>query len=131
MNLKGSLLKKGDKGLTKVSLTRRRSTQNVTGLKGWKKRYFELHSNRLYYYKTVEDSQPINKIPLAKANCIRLTPTPPQGLPVKKRKCAFEIDLESRVYYLCAESEDEAKMWVEGLNESKRLHVADHAYVCP
>ena len=54
---KGCLLKKGEKGV----------------IKGWKKRWFVLEFDRLFYYKRQCDTEPINFVPLQRVASIELT----------------------------------------------------------
>jgi len=89
--LEGFLMKKGLKGLSK----------------GWKRRWFafSIEELRLYYYKRSASEAPRGWIDL-------------QTFSVHSDnadKCHFEIKTPARIYFLQAESEEEAVYWVQGL----------------
>lgn len=61
--VEGWLLKKGDKGL----------------VKGYKKRWFSLQNNRLYYYQNASDPQPLGYIDIVAASAIMPACPPPSS----------------------------------------------------
>jgi len=77
----------------------------------WNRRFFKLENNQLSYYTDSNVQDLKGTINLAETKEIK------QGA-----QSYFQIELPNRTYYLYASKEDEAKHWVNVLNESKRFH---------
>jgi len=82
-------------------------------VKNWKKRWFKLQGNYLYYYKQKTDKEPLGFIPIDRASINVLDPKQ------TKKKHAFEIRDPSnsfnkwhKSYFVCAETEDDMKEWI-------------------
>jgi hypothetical protein len=108
--LEGFLLKQGAKGFRK----------------SFKKRWFALHTNRLYYFHNKGDTQSIGFIDIMLASSIL-----PSG---SAKSCEFQINTPGRTYTLVASTEQEMKSWVNALNNHRqklikqsREHSADSA----
>ncbi|KAL6080375.1 Mitochondrial distribution and morphology protein 12, variant 2 [Balamuthia mandrillaris] len=98
IKLEGFLLKQGAKGFRK----------------GFKKRWFSLQDNRLYYYVNQGDTiaQSLGFIDIMAASSII-----PSGT---SRNCEFQINTPGRAYTLVASSDKEMKYWVNALNGYRR-----------
>ncbi|KAL6045721.1 Cytohesin-1 [Balamuthia mandrillaris] len=94
----GHLLKKGDKGLVKA----------------WKRRWFVLSGDRLFYFKTEQDGTPINYIAVQNVNLLQVT-EPFDSATKRNPRAAFQLEAPGRVYYLLAESEEEQVSWTQVL----------------
>ena len=105
LEVSGYLLKQGEKGL----------------VKSWKKRWFSLRESRLYYYKSEEDSVPINFVDM------RDTLVSDVGEPNKANDFGlkFQLVVDKRVYRLKCLSLDDAKRWLSILqNASETFNAA-------
>jgi hypothetical protein len=105
LEISGYLLKQGEKGL----------------VKSWKKRWFSLRESRLYYYKSEEDSVPINFVDM------RDTLVSDVGEPNKANDFGlkFQLVVDKRVYRLKCLSLDDAKRWLSILqNASETFNAA-------
>eukprot|EP01114_Cavostelium_apophysatum_P012665 TRINITY_DN2890_c0_g1_i2.p1 TRINITY_DN2890_c0_g1~~TRINITY_DN2890_c0_g1_i2.p1 ORF type:complete len:2032 (+),score=608.70 TRINITY_DN2890_c0_g1_i2:72-6098(+) len=91
-NLKGFLKKQGD-----------------DALKGWKTRYFKEEGNRLFYYKSNYNVDPLGFIDLSLLNRVDLQPN----------KHQIELVTEGRTYSLQTVEKDDSlyRYWSEGLKE--------------
>ena len=76
-------------------------------VKSWKRRYFVLKDNFLFYYKRVKDDTPIGVIQL-EAGCAE------EAAPgeIDKKNC-FKLKTRSRVWWLHAERQIEMDIWIE------------------
>jgi len=105
--IEGYLLKQGQKGVV---------------LKGWKRRYFSLRKDRLYYYRSDKDGEAISYIPLQAVTDITTFPMS-LGLKLKKLEgCAFQLHSDKRTFYLLAESQNEMQDWVRALTSAKNFY---------
>lgn len=76
-------------------------------MKSWKRRFFVLKDNFLFYYKRVKDDTPIGVIQL-EAGCAE------EAAPgeIDKKNC-FKLKTKSRVWWLHAERQIEMDIWIE------------------
>jgi len=80
--------------------------------KTWRKRWFVLKNNVIYYSKQMNSGE---------LEIIRLQNVKPDQVQIcskKKKKNCFEIETPNRTYYLFAESEAEMKSWMEIIKQS-------------
>ncbi|ETW06846.1 hypothetical protein H310_02982 [Aphanomyces invadans] len=90
--------------------------------KSWKKRYFALENAKIYYFQNDADCRRyfstrnvdlvVGAVELKEA--LQLRPSGRLDLPTK----GFEIHTKRRVWVLCPETDDEYKMWFEGVEEA-------------
>ncbi|RHY51143.1 hypothetical protein DYB30_010553 [Aphanomyces astaci] len=90
--------------------------------KSWKKRYFALEKAKIYYFQNDTDCRRyfttrnvdlvVGAVELKDA--LQLRPSGRLDLPTK----GFEIHTKRRVWVLCPETDDEYKMWFEGVEEA-------------
>lgn len=83
-------------------------TKEGGSIKTWKRRWCVLKNGALHYSKSQNTSQ-LGIIKLDSAGTISETDAR------KKKKHCFEIETPSRVYYICADSDEEMKSWVKEL----------------
>jgi len=97
--------------------------QGLGVLKSWKRRYFSLRKDRLYYYKTDTDGETLGYIPLQAVTDITNLPidTMSLGKLQKYENYAFQLYTEKRVFYLLAESQTDMNDWVRALTSAKKL----------
>jgi len=96
--LEGFLLKKGAKGITL----------------GWKRRWFVLSDQRLYYYKSSDAARhsELGFIDLRGSYEIE------EGNDIER--CHFRIRTPDRLWYLAADAEEECRFWLQGLRSFKK-----------
>lgn len=107
--VEGWLLKQGAKGLRK----------------GFKKRWFSLHANRLHYFENKGDPQAksLGFIDILAASAVvPAFPTPSSTNSSTKSagNCEFQVVTPQRVYALVAASEQEMKQWVAALDTHRQ-----------
>lgn len=79
--------------------------------KNWKKRWFILKGDTIYYFKTVKDNEQTGEIKLD-GRC-SATMDPP-----KKGKFYFSIKTPTRTYFIFSDKEDIAKEWVDSISSA-------------
>lgn len=85
-------------------------TKQGGSIKNWKKRWFVLKGDTLYYFKTQKDTEQTGQIKLEKNSVC----SPEQGMRTgKKSKFYFSLGTSSRTFFLFAETEETMKQWVE------------------
>jgi hypothetical protein len=94
----GYLHKKGDKGLRKT----------------WKRRWFSLEKDKLFYYKNPSDKQPISFIAIQRIELIQPT-IPFDSVSKKMPEACFQLETPGRIYYLMAENESLQEEWTSVL----------------
>jgi RAC serine/threonine-protein kinase len=80
--------------------------------KTWRKRWFVLKNNLIYYSKQMNSGE---------LGIIRLQNVGPEQISIctkKKKKNCFEVATPNRTYFLVAESENEMKLWMEAIKQS-------------
>lgn len=94
------------------------SKRGEKGLKLWKKRWFALRNEKMYYFKKQVDNQaPLGSIAIGDA--IFIGPTKELNKP--NVMTYFEIRMKSgRIYNLWSENQHEAQQWLEVLGQTKR-----------
>eukprot|EP01095_Lingulamoeba_sp_RSL-Kostka_P001006 TRINITY_DN11380_c0_g1_i1.p1 TRINITY_DN11380_c0_g1~~TRINITY_DN11380_c0_g1_i1.p1 ORF type:complete len:487 (-),score=196.72 TRINITY_DN11380_c0_g1_i1:102-1562(-) len=88
-------------------------TKQGGSIKTWKKRYFILKGNILYYFKSQKDSEQTGQITLETTS--RCQPEPNQTSK-KKGKYYFSVHTTARVYSIWADSESSMNQWVDKIN---------------
>ena len=94
--LEGFLLKKGAKGITL----------------GWKRRWFVLSNQRIYYYKTSDAVLGTEQGFIDLCGAYQLEEGEELG--------HFRIRTPQRLWFLAAEAEEECRFWVQGLTSYKK-----------
>jgi len=105
IEVEGYLWKKGGKGVLKNS----------------KKRYFCLQGDSVVYSKGHLDRLALGQIRLADIISVGSN----YGSSLKENGTGFQIVTENRIYELTADSNEEMRKWVEGLNKAKVALAAD------
>mmetsp|Transcript_7181 Transcript_7181/g.10843 ORF Transcript_7181/g.10843 Transcript_7181/m.10843 type:complete len:437 (-) Transcript_7181:69-1379(-) len=83
-------------------------------VKTWKKRWFVLKGDTLYYFKTQQDTDLTGSIPLeADSECKEDTTNN-----VKGKKYHFTISTTKRTFVIYADKEEITKAWVKSVNEN-------------
>jgi len=77
--------------------------------KGFQKRWFTLRGNNLFYYKSKSDVQEQGFINLAEAILCQETEN--------KDRREFQVNTPKRIWILQAETEDNKKYWIGGINQ--------------
>jgi hypothetical protein len=82
-------------------------------IKNWKKRFFFVESNNLYYAPSIKERYSTKgMIPLEGAEISETN--------IPQKQYAFQIKTKDRVFYLVAESAELQKEWITSLNEIVR-----------
>jgi len=87
-------------------------TKEGGSIKTWKRRWFTLKNYVLSYYKSQGDPEPKGKIEVSGSTVVRAS-----NNKNKKPNC-FEVTTPTRIFYICADTEEERDSWVQALNES-------------
>merc|ERR1711879_833055 len=82
-------------------------------IKTWKKRWFVLKGDTLYYFKTQKDSEQTGEIKLLSTSAC--TPEPGKS---KGKKYQFSVGPPSRVYYIFDETEKGMQQWVDKISKT-------------
>jgi len=80
--------------------------------KTWRKRWFVLKNNVIYYSKQMNSGE------LGIIRLQNVKPEQVQNCTKKKKKNCFEVETPNRTYYLVAESESEMKSWMEIIKQT-------------
>eukprot|EP00003_Mantamonas_plastica_P009719 TRINITY_DN19077_c0_g1_i1.p1 TRINITY_DN19077_c0_g1~~TRINITY_DN19077_c0_g1_i1.p1 ORF type:complete len:222 (-),score=39.62 TRINITY_DN19077_c0_g1_i1:443-1108(-) len=82
--------------------------------RAWRKRLFVLTTTNLYYYKGMNDHMPTGDIPLNEVSDVQLGVEQKQ----KMKKHTVQITRSDRIYLLATESAQEAKDWLNCINNA-------------
>jgi len=92
--------------------------------KNWKKRYFILHENYLYYFKSQKALQPQGRITLHHSS--EVSDQIPAKNKINKKNC-FMITTPTRDFFIFADSAQDTSDWMqaikEKINELKKKNV--------
>ena len=84
----------------------------------WKRRWFALEGDRLYYYVSESAREPINYVDLNQVHAIPAAKPGKSGKPVSE-KLSFELStLAGRVYKLRAETPADRTRWIAAINSA-------------
>lgn len=86
-------------------------TKQGGAIKTWKKRWFVLKGDTLYYFKTQKDPEQTGEIKLEATSACQ----PEQK---KKGKYYFSVGTPARVYLMFSDSEETMKQWVDKISKS-------------
>lgn len=86
-----------------------------SGQSTWKKRYFRLKGNFLYYFKSKNAASPRGSIPLQQATV--LLPNDIETS-VTARRFMFHVETPPRVFNLAADDEETLKDWMETIQDT-------------
>merc|ERR1711974_169310 len=86
-------------------------TKQGGSIKTWKKRWFVLKGDTLYYFKTQKDPEQTGEIKLEKT-----TKCTNEGK--KKGKVYFAVATPNRKYMIHADTEESANQWVDKVNKA-------------
>jgi len=86
-------------------------TKQGGSIKTWKKRWFVLKDDTIYYFKTQKDLEQTGEIKLETA-----TKCTNEGK--KKGKVYFAVQTQNRKYMIHADTEESANQWVEKINKA-------------
>merc|ERR1712137_473177 len=86
-------------------------TKQGGSIKTWKKRWFVLKADTLYYFKTQKDPEQTGEIKLEKT-----TTCTNEGK--KKGKVYFAVNTPNRKYMIHADTEESANQWVDKINKA-------------
>mmetsp|Transcript_18258 Transcript_18258/g.30448 ORF Transcript_18258/g.30448 Transcript_18258/m.30448 type:complete len:502 (-) Transcript_18258:267-1772(-) len=90
-------------------------TKQGGSYKNWKRRWFVLKGDTLYYFKTQKDTEQTGQIKIEKNSLC----SPEQGMRTgKKSKFYFSVGTASRTFFLFAETDETMKQWVERISRS-------------
>lgn len=86
-------------------------TKQGGSIKTWKKRWFVLKGDTMYYFKTPRDTEQTGEIKLDSAcSC--------QPEKAKGKKYYFSVTTPSRTFMMFAESEETMKQWVDKISQA-------------
>eukprot|EP01114_Cavostelium_apophysatum_P015711 TRINITY_DN4342_c0_g1_i2.p1 TRINITY_DN4342_c0_g1~~TRINITY_DN4342_c0_g1_i2.p1 ORF type:complete len:644 (-),score=193.46 TRINITY_DN4342_c0_g1_i2:16-1947(-) len=101
--------------------------QEGGSIKTWKRRWFILDNNCLYYFRTPQDVEPCGIIPLEnllvtradnkKKNCLMITD--PSGRAIKSARIASDgsvVKGNDLSFYVATQSAEEAESWLNAIN---------------
>mmetsp|Transcript_5120 Transcript_5120/g.7216 ORF Transcript_5120/g.7216 Transcript_5120/m.7216 type:complete len:938 (+) Transcript_5120:3-2816(+) len=102
-------------------------TKQGGNIKTWKKRWFILNHNCLYYFKTPSDVEPVGIIPLENLQCIKtetkkkhcLMIFDPSGASVKSAQIKKDGSIERgnhQAFYVSAATTEELESWFKAIN---------------
>ncbi|EGG16926.1 protein serine/threonine kinase [Cavenderia fasciculata] len=86
-------------------------TKEGGGFKSWKKRWFILRGGpeaSFSYYKTKGESTPLGIIHINTVGHIKVSDR-------KKKNHQFEVQTPSRIFYICADNDEDRNKWIEVL----------------
>merc|ERR1712137_552271 len=86
-------------------------TKQGGSIKTWKRRWFVLKGDTIYYFKTQKDPEQTGEIKLEKT-----TTCTTEGK--KKGKVYFAVNTPNRKYMIHADTEESANQWVERINKA-------------
>merc|ERR1712137_1052070 len=86
-------------------------TKQGGSIKTWKKRWFVLKGDTLYYFKTQKDPEQTGEIKLEKT-------TTCTNEAKKKGKVYFAVNTPNRKYLIHADTEESANQWVDKINKA-------------
>jgi hypothetical protein len=84
--------------------------------KSWRLRWFVLQDDKLFYFKTSEQSKPIGFIPLDQTVVRKTT------MESEVKEFCFEIITKNRIFQLAAKSKNDMMEWIKVLNTHTILH---------
>ncbi|KAG2378087.1 hypothetical protein C9374_008709 [Naegleria lovaniensis] len=79
----------------------------------WKRRYFKLFTTRLEYYKSENDSKPINQIPITSST--QVGEAPEKHL---QKQHTFKIINQDRVLFVSAANRDQMLDWIKKIKQA-------------
>eukprot|EP01122_Echinamoeba_exundans_P010368 TRINITY_DN3871_c0_g1_i1.p1 TRINITY_DN3871_c0_g1~~TRINITY_DN3871_c0_g1_i1.p1 ORF type:complete len:622 (+),score=140.15 TRINITY_DN3871_c0_g1_i1:65-1930(+) len=94
------------------------------GHKSWKRRWFILQENLLYYFADKKDMESKGTILLSKVMKVQVA----SAAAAQKRKFVFEVITSERSYPIQADSEAEMKEWMDAINTINTLHSLRDTY---
>jgi len=86
-------------------------------VKNWKKRWFRVKNDMLYYFKEKTDPEPLDEVPLKRSEICTTTK-------MNKPFC-FELNAKAieKIFYIQAESEEDMNAWIEAIKAASEFSV--------
>eukprot|EP01103_Thecamoeba_quadrilineata_P008330 TRINITY_DN18098_c0_g1_i1.p1 TRINITY_DN18098_c0_g1~~TRINITY_DN18098_c0_g1_i1.p1 ORF type:complete len:462 (+),score=61.43 TRINITY_DN18098_c0_g1_i1:166-1551(+) len=91
-------------------------TKQGGSISTWKRRWFILKDDKLYYFKTIKDIEVTGIIPLGSGAACK-----EESYQVRKKKHCFSVkpsNSAKRVYFIFADNADDCKSWIAKINEA-------------
>eukprot|EP00026_Physarum_polycephalum_P020289 Phypoly_transcript_22770.p1 GENE.Phypoly_transcript_22770~~Phypoly_transcript_22770.p1 ORF type:complete len:121 (+),score=1.70 Phypoly_transcript_22770:31-363(+) len=83
-------------------------------IRNWKRRWFVLQNDKIYYYVNEKTPKPRGVIHLVNATVLDYT--------TNASECGFDINTPKRVWHIIAETIEERDLWVQAIRERLRIN---------
>lgn len=87
-------------------------TKQGGSIKTWKRRWFVLKGQNIYYFKTNKDTTLTGCIDLDPESFVKEEPA------AKKKKNMFSVGTKKRIFFIAAESPEEMNSWIETIKSA-------------
>jgi len=91
-------------------------TKQGGSIKTWKRRWFVLKNDTLYYFKTQKDTEQKGEIKLEKTSSCN--PEPGLRTGKKKNRFYFSVGTSTRTFLMFSDSEETMKQWVDRISKA-------------
>lgn len=92
-------------------------TKQGGSIKTWKKRWFVLKGDTIYYFKTPKDTEQTGEIKLEPTSACNSEPAM-NKVAGKKKKYYFSVATTQRTFLMFTESEETMKQWVDKISQA-------------
>lgn len=91
-------------------------TKQGGAIKTWKKRWFVLKGDCIYYFRTQKDTEQTGEIKLESTSACNPEPGYSQGK--SKNRFYFSVGTPNRTFYIYTDSEETMKQWVDKISKA-------------
>ncbi|MDP2438327.1 MAG: hypothetical protein Q8P67_21485 [archaeon] len=100
-------------------------TKQGGSVKSWKRRYFLLKDNFLFYYKTSKEPKPLGVVHLDDFLVDVAKPDEIKNPAKDLSKHCFKIVLSDRTYFICSERQIDMDLWIDQIKNVNRWYLAE------